>query len=150
MNSARLNAFRNAACGFLAGYGAVAFFCFWQLVRQWANLAPIVPDVPNGLVIPHNEHGHITYFSAFQATSAALLFSTSVPLGMLGVLLSPKKNIRSSSGRLSFRAIWDQDDPKGLYKPAIAAGAVAAPAIVFLLGPHLVTWLNGIGFVLTF
>ena len=32
----------------------------------------------------------------------------------------------------------------------LAASAVAAPAIVFLLGPHLVTWLNGIGFVLTF
>jgi hypothetical protein len=148
MNAARLNAFRNAACGLLVGYGPSAFFCSWWLVGHWVNLAPVTPDIAKGLVIPHNEHGHITYFSAFQATSDALLFSTSVPLAMLGGLLSPKKNVRSWSGRLSF--IWDTDDPKGLYKPSIAFGALAAPAVVFLLGPHLISWLNQIGFVLHF
>jgi hypothetical protein len=113
MSSPNENVLRNVAGGLLAGYGFVAFFCFMFLVLHWANVAPRAPDPAHALVFPHNEHGAITYFSAFQATSCALLFATSVPLAFIGMIIAPKKNINrgaagSAGGRRGTRMIQSE------------------------------------------
>lgn len=144
------NAGLNAASGFLAGYGWIAFFCFLCLVEHWAHISPRTADPAHGYVFPHNEHGSITYFSAFQGTSCALLFSTSIPLFFLAIAICPKRNVISRTNRFSFSMKWDRDDPRGWGPVAAACGAIAAPLIVFLIGPALIVWLNSIGFVTGF
>ncbi|HEY0312039.1 MAG TPA: hypothetical protein VGC56_06035 [Allosphingosinicella sp.] len=140
----------NVAGGFLAMYGGVAFFCFLFLVQRWIHAAPKVPEPSHGYIYAHNEHGGITYFSAFQTTSCALLFATSVPLFFLGILISPKRNVRYRRSTLSAGANWDGDDPKGLYRVGSLLGAVAAPTLVFLVGPVFVRALVSSGVVLPF
>jgi len=136
--------------GFLAAYGWVSFFCFFYLVISWAAVAPHSPDPAHGLIFPHNEHGSITYFSGFQGTSCALLFGTSPLLCLFGVYLSPKKEVISKTGKLSFSMKWKPDDPRKIQRLGMTLGAVVAPLVVFLLGPNLVTGLNSIGFVTGF
>ena len=140
----------NAVGGLLAGYGFVAFFCFLLLVEWWAHVAPRIPDAAHGLVFAHNEHGSITYFSGFQGTSCAVLFATSIPLCFLGSFLAPKRNVVARRGFLSVSAKWDQDDPKRLFTRAIVLGSIGAPIAIFALGPGLIKWLNGVGFVTGF
>jgi hypothetical protein len=140
----------NVAGPFLAAYGCVAFFCFWYLVQRWADLAPASPDPTLGYIYPHNEHGSITYFSAFQATAAALLFSTSIPLSCIGMLASPKRDVIYQRGFMSVSAKWDPDDPKRLQRFGLLGGAAAAPIFVFWLSPPLVETLNASGIVLPF
>ncbi len=137
----RGDAILNAVGGFLAGYGFVVFFCFIGIERHWAGTAPTVPDLSLGAIFRHDDHGDITYFTAFQATSCALLFETSIPLAMIGALIARKKNVKSRSGFLWWRAAFYPDDPNHIFKWAFALGALAAPAMVFLLGPSLVQWL---------
>src|SRR5690349_4169379 len=91
----------NVGGAFLVAYGGVAFICFLYLVARWAHAAPTSPDAARGSLYSHNEHGWITYFSAFQTTSCALLFLTSVPLAFIGVFVIPKRNIQYRRGRLS-------------------------------------------------
>ena len=141
---------RNAIAGFLAAYGWVSFFCFFYLVISWAAAAPHAPDPSRGLVFPHNEHGSITYFSAFQGTSCALLFATSPLLFFLGIAASPKKNVVSKTALLSFSMRWEPDDPREVQRVGATVGAVAAPVVIFLLGPSLVLNLNSIGIVTGF
>lgn len=140
----------NVVGPFLAAYGWVAFFCFFYLVQRWAHAAPTTPDPTRGYIYAHNEHGWITYFSAFQTTAAGLLFSTSIPLSFVGIFASPKRNVISRRGFLSASAKWDPDDPKRLQRFGFLGGAVAAPIFVFLLGPFLVESLNASGIVLPF
>ena len=140
----------NVAGAFLATYGGVAFLCFFYLVQQWAHAAPTSPDAQSGFVYAHNEHGSITYFSAFQTTSCALLFSTSIPLAFVGAFITPKRNLAYQRGRLSFSAKWDPDDPKRLRRMGSLCGALAAPIVVFIFGPFLVNALNAMGVVLPF
>lgn len=140
----------NVGGAFLAAYGWVAFSCFIYLVLRWAHAAPTSPDPARGLVYSHNEHGSITYFSAFQATSCALLLSTSIPLFFLGALVIPKRNVVYRHGFLSVSAKWDPDDPKRLQRIGLSLGAMAAPIIVFMFGPFLVNALNAVGVVLPF
>ena len=140
----------NVVGPFLAAYGWVAFFCFFYLVERWAHGAPTSPDPARGYVYAHNEHGWITYWSAFQATAASILFSTSIPLSFVGIIASPKRNVASRFGFLSFSAKWDPDDPKRLQRFGFLGGAVAAPALVFIGGPTLVALLNAKGIVLPF
>ena len=144
------NTVLNAVGGFLFGYGFVAFFCFLGIVEHWAATAPTVPVPSVGAIFPHNDHGSITYFTAFQATSCALLFDTSIPLAFLGGLIAPRKNIKSRSRFLTWRATWDQDDPSHMFKWPFALGALAAPVIVFRLGPCLIHWLIALGFTQRF
>jgi hypothetical protein len=147
MSKAGRNNVANALGGLLAGYGFVAFFCFLILVEHWAHMAPKQPDPSHGLVFAHNEHGAITYFSGFQSTSCAILFGSSIPLFFIGLLVSPKKNIVHRTGYLAVSATWDDNDPKKIRLTAQIFGAVAAPIIVFVFGPYIVHWLNGIGIV---
>jgi hypothetical protein len=140
----------NAISGFLAAYGWVSFFCFFYLVISWASVAPHNPDPANGLIYPHNEHGSITYFSAFQSTSCALLFLSSPLFFGLGFYLTPKKDVIYKTGKLSFSMRFKADDPRKIQRIGAAAGAIAALLFVFLLGPSLVRSLNSIGFVTGF
>lgn len=140
----------NAISGFLAGYGWVAFFCFFYLVISWAAVAPHRPDPTHGLIFPHNEHGSIMYFSGFQGTSCALLFATSPFFFLLGVYISPKKEVIAKTGRLGFSMKWTPDDPRKIQRAAFVIGASVAPIIVFLVGPSLVNALNSAGLVTGF
>jgi len=137
----------NLIGGFLAVYGGVAFLCFIWLVQTWGYAAPTSPEPASGYLYPHNEHGRITYFSAFQATSCVLLFSSSIPLGFLVIYLSPKRNVVVRRTMLAVSARWDQDDPKKIQRVGFWLGALAAPIVVFVIGPTLVKWLNAAGIV---
>ena len=136
--------------GFLFGYFSAAFCIFIILVQSWAHKAPTVPNNALGQLYKHNEHGWITYFTAFQATSSALMFwSNFVALG-LAIAILPKQNVTVRRwGRLTFGASWQNDDEKGFTKLNAAFGVVAAPMITVLLGPMIVIWLNSHGIVLT-
>jgi hypothetical protein len=86
-----MKAARSVIAGLFVGYGFVSFAYFMVLDQFWVRAAPRQPNPAFGLIFPHNEHGSYTYFSQFQTTTCALMFATSVPLGMLGILLAPKK-----------------------------------------------------------
>lgn len=147
MNRQWVNTAKNIVAGSLAGYGFVSFFCFLGLDRMWANAAPHSPNEPLGLIYRHNEHGVITYFSQFQTTTCGLMFATSIPLAMLGVLIAPKKNIKGTVRWYAASFNWDQDDPKSLMKWAALLSAMLTPFFVFLVGPHIIRVLNAAGFV---
>lgn len=127
MVEVRRNRISNAIGGLLAGYGFVAFFCFLVLVEHWAHIDPQQPEPSRGFIFAHNEHGAVTYFSGFQGTSCAVLIATSIPLGALGILILPKKNVVRRVGFLSVFAKWNQDDPQRISKIAYAIGAIIAP-----------------------
>jgi len=137
----------NVVGPFLAAYGVVAGVCFFILVDVWAKGAPTSPDAARGYVYSHDEHGWITYFSAFQATSCVLLLATSVPVFFVGLIVGPKRNVVYRRGLLSVGATWDPYDPKKLRRFGFVLGAVAAPIIVFIVGPFLVRALNSAGIV---
>lgn len=141
---------RNALAGFLAAYAAISFACFFYLVITWSATAPRVPDLSRGLVYPHNEHGSITYFSGFQATTCALLRSTSPLFFVLGIAVAPKKDVVSRTGCFGFSMRWKPDDPRKFQRIGSAVGAVAALIVVFVIGPSLVANLNAIGVVTGF
>jgi hypothetical protein len=112
---------------------------------MWAAAAPNTPNAALGLVYPHNEHGSYTYFSQFQAASHWLMFSTSIPLAMLGGLIAPKKNVKGKLGRLSAAFTWDQDDPKMLMKISAIISAILTPFVIKILGPYIVMTLISAG-----
>jgi len=145
-----LNHVRNALSGFLCAYGAAAFLLFLLLVIYWARVSPSTPDPRHGYIFPHSEHGAITYFNAFQGTSCALLFAISISFFFLSAFIVPKRYIVCREQSLNFRVKSEKDDPAGLFRIGSICGTVAAPTIFFILGPPLVTWLNAMGFVLSF
>jgi hypothetical protein len=144
------NITRNAIGTFLFAYGFVAFFCFIYLSQHWNQFAPDAPDPAHGLLYPHNEKGRITYFSAFQGTACSLLFSTSLPLGMIGILICPRKNELYKSNFLSARVTFEADDPFQVRRWGALVGLAFAPFFIFRIGPHLIGWLNSLGFIRQF
>ncbi|MDG2535637.1 hypothetical protein P6144_18390 [Sphingomonas sp. HITSZ_GF] len=140
------NDWLNLAGGFLFIYGVIAFFCAFGLEIWWSSTAPSLADPVRGLVVPHREHGLLRYYSAFQSTTSALLFMTSIPLALIGIMLSPKQNLHRRGGKVR----WDHDDPRGLHRVGRRAGAVAAPILLFAIGPALVHALNAAGIVIPF
>lgn len=141
---------RNALSGFLSAYGVIAFACLIYLQQRWNAAASHLPDVSRGLIVPHGEHGTIWYFSPFQGTSSVLLLATSVPLVLVGYLIAPKKNMVIRRRRASISATWDRDDARRLWPIGAACGTVAAPIIIFLIGPPVVRWLNAVGIIVGF
>ena len=139
---------RSVLGGALCGYGFVSFFCFLYLVETWHAEAPHSANVWSGAIYPHNEHGDYRFFTAFQATTCFLMFPTSIPTFLLGILISPKKNIRGTARWYGFNYHWDQDDPNGLGKRAAISTAIATPFLVFFAGPYVVRGLNAVGFVM--
>jgi len=113
------NIIRNSISGVLAGYGFASFFCFVVLQSRWFELAPRYPNLALGLYLQHNEHGGIVYFSAFQSTSCALLFATSVSLGFLSVFIIPKKNLRIGTRFITSRAFLHLSESVGIPKSAL-------------------------------
>jgi hypothetical protein len=70
-----------------------------------------------GQYFPHNEHGWITYFTAFQATSSALLFWSSFVTMALAIGIMPKQNVKVRRlGGIPIAANWKNDDRRGLAK----------------------------------
>ena len=140
----------NAVAGFMAAYGLVSFFCFFYLVTTWAGVAPHQPDPAHGLIFRHNEHGSITYFSASQGTSCALLFATSPMFFFAAIAITPKKDVRYMPATFGASMKWQPDDPRKMQRVGVGLGAVVTPIVVFLIGPTLVTALNSIGVVTGF
>ncbi len=149
MLSLSRNKIRNWLGGFLVAYGGLAFLCFAILAELWMLATPMTPDAVHGYVYAHNEHGRVSYFTAFEATSCALLLATSIPLVFVGAIILPKKNVVVRRGFLGASATWDEDDPKRVYRWGLAAGVLAMPIIVFLIGPVVVEWLNAHGVMLS-
>ncbi len=139
------NIVRNTIAGALVAYGFVSFFVFVWLDMHWAHAAPTEPDETLGLVFRHNEHGSYTYFSAFQATTCAIMFWTSIPVAFLGGLTSAKKNIVTSFARVT----WDKDDPLHAFDWSFWISAALTPAFLFYVAPTIITALNRAGFVLS-
>jgi hypothetical protein len=127
-----------------------AFFCYFCLDLTWAHLAPTSPNPAEGLIYSHAEHGAVTYFSAFQATSEALLFATSIPLAFIGFFIVPKRRRVARRGCLSFAGQFDSDDPNHVGPIGSYSGVLSAPLVVFVLGPPLINWLNAHAVVLSF
>jgi hypothetical protein len=150
VTDSRRNILMNILGGSLAGYGVIAFVCFLWLVKHWTITAPTTSIPALGIIFPHNEHGSITYFSAFQSTSCALLFDTSIPIAMVGAFITPRANVKITSDRLWWRMSSDPDDPRKVGILGGVFGGLMAPIMTFLVGPSVVTWLNGIGVVLRF
>lgn len=127
------------------------FATFFIVVEVWARAAPSEPNKALGAVIEHNEHGSITYFTAFQATSAALMFWISLAGIAIAMFTMPKRgiNVRKLGG-LPVAASWKNDDDKGLSRSwAIRSALVAIPTL-WIAGPLLVRWLNHVGIVFSF
>lgn len=136
------NAALNVVGAFLATYGLLAQLLFLILLKYWESALPKAYDSMLGYNVPHNEHGSITYFSKFEGTSCNILFFTSVPILFLGVFLVPKKG---NGG-----ARWVFNDPLRLRYWGFLSGAMAAPLIIFGLGPPFVRWLNTNGIAWSF
>lgn len=135
---------RNLAAGFLGAWGGVSFLCFFWLVLTWSGAAPGAPQPELGLTFPHEEHGRIGYWSAFQSTAAFLLLFTSAPLILVAVELSPKRNVRVRVGP-GWHIGWDPDDPDRMARWGSALGVLAAPAFIVFAGPPIVRALNAWG-----
>ncbi len=150
MKGSGRNIARNILGGLLIGYGWAGLIVFFALEHHFAAHAPAKPNYPAGLIWQHDDHGWISYFSAFQATACALLFSTSLPLAFLGALIAPRRDIVMRRSKWSFRFNWQQDDPDKILKYAVALGAIAAGPMLYLLGPVIVRAVNAAGIVLQF
>lgn len=111
-------------------------------------MAPKAPNVILGYIYQHNNHGSYTYFSAFQATTCALMFMTSIPFCAIGIAMAPKKNLKFSSGKFSHRWTYESDDPTAIRWKAAFVGALVTPAFLFTLGRHIIERLNSVGIVL--
>ncbi len=148
MTKLSARATKNILAGLLTGFAVSMFACFFWLILLWPATAPSTPVPHLGLVYPHNNHGAITYFSAFQATSCALMFLWFPILFFTGWAIAPKKNIRDRVGFLARSMTFDSDDPEKLLVRAQLAGALLAPVFLFSVGPLIVRTLVGFGIVL--
>lgn len=142
------NVSRNFTAGFLAAYGLVSFFCFMFLEQKWRDLAPKAPNAVLGFIYQHNNHGSYTYFSAFQTTTCALLFMTSIPVCFAAIDFAPKKNLKFSSGKASLSWTCESDDPMAIRWKAAFVGALMTPIFLFVPGPRIIEMLNSVGIVI--
>ena len=143
------NELRIKIAGILSGVVTVTLPTFFIVVQTWANTAPSKPNEALGNVFAHNDHGSITYFTGFQATSAAMLFWISFAGIGLTILTMPKHEIKTRRfAGVPLAASWKGNYDKRVARSwAIKGALVAAPAI-WILGPLLVGWLNQAGIVL--
>ena len=84
---------RLRASGAVSGLAVVTFVTNIVVVQIWEHFAPTYPIPSAGNVFAHNDHGSITYFSAFQATSAALMFWAAFIGIALAFIMMPKKDV---------------------------------------------------------
>lgn len=137
--------------GLASGCAIATFVTFFIAVQIWTGAAPSEPNEALGAIFEHNEHGSITYFTAFQSTSAALMFWISFAAIAIAIFTRPKRGIKVRRlAALPLGAGWTNDDNKGHSRSwGIRAALVAAP-ILWILGQPLVRWLNHRGFVFNF
>jgi hypothetical protein len=134
--------------GVVSGLAAVAFITNIVVVQIWEHLAPTLPVPSEGSIFRHSDHGSITYFTAFQATSAALMFWT----GFIGLALAfitiPKKDfVVRRIGGIPLASRWQNDDDNGIARAWGIKGALVAIPVVWILGPAFVALLNRYGIV---
>ena len=122
---------RSFFAGYLFGLGFVNFFIFIVTSVNWEVSAPHAPIPTKGLVFPHTVKGAVVYFDSFETRALLFLISLSIPLALLGYILSPK-SIRPSA--------WSPNPLTAASKFGFLAGAACSPIIVYFLGPALVEW----------
>ena len=149
-----LNLWRNRdlrakIAGIVAGCIIVSYATFFTLLLIWEKSAPTEPNELSGNVLIHSDHGAISYFTAFQATSCALLFWFGFVGTGLAILTMPKRDkVVTKLGGIPLGVRWQSDDEQGVMRNwTMRGGLIAAPCIWFL-GPLLVGWLNQNGVVL--
>ena len=143
------NKIRHWVAGFAGGYFLVGFVSFIILTRYWIGNAPKVPAPTSGMIYAYNQHGWISYFTAFQVTASSLLFSSNFTALFLLFVFMPKRDIKVTQWRgIPLGAAWKNDDIPNRNDWSGAAGAVFGVIAVFVLGPLVVSWLNGQGIVL--
>ena len=98
---------RNIAAGFLVGASACLWTTLFILAEVWARAAPVATE---HAIYRHKGVTCIGYFTAFQATACALML-LALPLFAVGGAITPKKNIRTRTGPLSWSFTFDPDDP---------------------------------------
>jgi hypothetical protein len=128
---------RNITAGLLTGFGASMFLFFIVADVGWFAVAPLSAQPEVGLIYPHNEHGWVGYFSAFQAATCTILPMLAALLFFVGWGILPKKNIRERSDKLSMSMRFDPDDPERVLGWSQLAGFVLAPAILYGVGQPL-------------
>jgi len=92
------------------------------------------------LIYPHNEHGSITFLSAFQSTSSSLLLPASMMIFMIGGAMSPtvwRNGKAVASAPISREGWW-----------GLGAGVLVAPALIGGIGAPIVHALNQAGIVM--
>lgn len=132
MDVDRRNMIRNLAAGFFSGASLTSFASLSCLVAVWVRSAPRSPDPSQGLVFPHNDHGSIGYFSAFQATSFIILLASFVLFFGLALAIEPLRKITGT------RVSWAEDDPRRVGRWGLFLGVVTGLAGIFLPGPWIV------------
>jgi len=140
----------NIAAGALAGLGWTGLLCSFALRLYWLRVAPTSPHPQRGVIYPHNEHGSITYFTAFQSTSCDLLFLVSPLLFIVGFALLPKRNVKTRSGKLWWSTRFDADDPQKVLLWSELGGGILALLLIFTVGPSVVHLINQMGAILNF
>ena len=128
---------RNIAAGLLTGFAVSAFLFFLIADVGWFRGAPSSAQPALGLTYPHNEHGSVGYFSAFQAATCTILPPLAALLFFAGWRILPKKNIRVRSDKLSMSMRFDPDDPERVLGWSQLAGFVLAPVILYGVGQPL-------------
>jgi hypothetical protein len=140
---------RNLIAGFAGGFFIAGFAAFVGLTRYWISIATKVAVSSLGRLYAHNEHGSITYFTAFEATASALLFWSGLASLLVFFAVSPKRNVAVTRWRgVPLGARWQNDDPHGRLMQGAAAGALFGVLVIFVLGPVLVQSLVSTGVVL--
>lgn len=139
---------RLRASGAVSGLVVVTFITNIVVVQIWEHFAPTDPIPSAGNVFAHNDHGSITYFSAFQATSTALMFWAAFIGIALAFIMMPKKDVVVHRiGGVPLAARWQNDDDNGIARAWVLKGALIAIPLVWILGPALVAVLNQYGIV---
>lgn len=128
------------AGGFFIGLGAAGAASSFVLTQIWVAAAPLSPSSSLGLIYPHNEHGSITFLSAFQSTSSSLLLPASMMIFMIGGAMSPtvwRNGKAVASAPISREGWW-----------GLGAGVLVAPALIGGIGAPIVHALNQAGIVM--
>ena len=125
------------------GFGVSTFLFFVIVDVVWFAVAPLSARPALGLTYPHNEHGSIGYFSAFQMAACTILPILAASMFFVGWGVLPKKNIRDRSNKLSMSMRFDSDDPERVLGWSQLAGFILAPAILYGAGRPLLVALTG-------
>lgn len=128
--------------GVMTGAFLPLLFLAFVLGELWARAHPAAVG---GFVFRHKGLTTIGYLSQFESTSFALALILAPIIFLIGVQLTPKRNVRTRS--LSYW--YDEDDPRNLLPKWRLLGAVLALGAAFVVGPVFVRTLNSWGVTLS-